>query len=349
MPLADKSIISHRLGFHNSISKSEIKTIILNKDVKTLQTSSPVNEKSWKLINENLLSVRPDIEIRIFGHYSEKCDLSVLKNIPNVKKLSVDCLMNASNVDTLDQLNNLEKLSVGIYSLENFSFLYSLPNTLTSLFLGTTKSKKPSLNNLRRFTNLKELYIEGQQKDIEAVGALKSLEKLTLRSVSPKDISFIAELKKLWSLDIKLGGIKDFNPIKGLANLKYLELWQVRDLSNISFISTLSGLQCLFMQSLRNVKSLPDLSGLTQLRRVYLENMKGLHDISGVLRAPALEEYIHVCAENMSPEQYEKVLEIKTLKSALFLFGSDKKNIKMEKMMNLKGINEYRPQPFHFI
>ena len=348
MPLADKALSKDRLGFHESISKSEIKSIISNKDVKTLQTSSPVNKRSWNLINNFLLPARPDIEIRIFGHYSENCDLSILENIPNVKKLSVDCLMDASNVEMLDQLKNLEALSVGIYSLENFSFLESLPNTLTSLFIGATKSKRPSLTNLGRFTNMQELYIEGQQKDIEAIESLKFLEKLILRSVSPEDISFIAELKKLWSLDIKLGGIKDFSPIKGLVNLKYLELWQIRGLSDISFISTLTGLQYLFLQSLRNVKILPDFSDLTQLRRVYLETMKGLDDISGLIQSPALEEYIHVCAQNMSPEQYKEVLEIKTLKRALFGFGSDKKNNQMERMMKSEGIEKYSHKPFHF-
>lgn len=349
MPLADKAISKDRLGFNKSISISEIKSIISSKNVKTLQTSSPVSEKSWDLINNYLIPARPDIEIRIFGHYSEDCDLSILKRIPNVKKLSIDCLMDASNVENIDQLNNLESLSVGIYSLESFSFLNSLPNTLNYLFIGTTKSKKPSLTNLERFTNLKELYIEGQQKGIEAIGEIKSLEKLVLRSVSPKDISFLTELKKMWCLDIKLGGIKDFTQIRSLTNLKYLELWQVRGLSDISFVSTLSGLQYLFLQSLRNVKKLPDFSGLTQLRRVYLETMKGLQDVSGLFRAPALEEYIHVCAQNMSPEQYKKILEIKTLKSVLFGFGSDKKNNEMDKLMKLKGVEEYGHQPFQFI
>jgi len=203
--------------------------------------------------------------------------------------------MEASNVEMLDRLPNLEALSVGIYSLESFSFLHSLPNTLTTLFLGATKSKKPKLTGLGRFTNLKELYMEG------------------------------------------------------LANLKYLELWQIRGLSDISFISTLSGLQYLFLQSLRNVTELPDLSGLTSLRRVYLETMKGLNDVSGLIQAPALEEYIHVCAQNMSPEQYSEMLENKTLKSALFGFGSDKKNQKMERLMKYKGIKQYSHQPFNFI
>ncbi len=339
--------IEERIQFDDSISKSEIQLIISDNDTDVLQTCFPLTEKSWNLINEVLLPARPDIGIRIFGQNSEDYNLSVLENIPNVRKLSVDCLSEASNVEALGRLQNLEALKVGIYSLENFSFLNSLPNTLTTLFLGATKSKKPKLTNLRRFTELKELYIEGQQKDIETIGALQSLQKLTLRSVSPKDISFIRELENLWSLEIKLGGIKDFSPIEGLANLKYLELWLIRGFSDISFISTLSGLQYLFLQALCNVLKLPDMSGLTSLRRVHLETMKGLNDVSGLIQAPALEEYFHFDAGNMLPEQYREIFEIKTLRSVAFGFGSDKKNQEMERMIKSKGLKHDYP-PFHF-
>ena len=81
MPLSDRALSKDRLQFYESISNSEIESIISNKDVKTLQTNNPVSETSWNLINDFLLPARPDIEIRIFGHYSDNCDLSILKNI----------------------------------------------------------------------------------------------------------------------------------------------------------------------------------------------------------------------------------------------------------------------------
>lgn len=348
MPLAKKRFSKDIIQFTKSISKSDIKSIISDKNVRVLQTSEPADANSWNLINEQLLPNRPELKIRIFGHYSQDCDLSFLVNVANVKNLSIDCLMDATNVDTLSQLRNLNTLSVGIYSLNNFDFLNLLPISLNKLSLGKTKSKKPNLSCLNRFSEIEELYIEGQQNNIEVIGELKNLKKLVLRSISPKDISFLRKPAKLWSLDIKLGGIKDLSQLEGLANLKYLELWQIRGLSDISVISSLPGLQYLFLQSLRNVTKFPDIADLKSLRRIYLENMKGLTDISELIQAPALEEFIYTAAQNMSPEQYQDLLRINSLKRAFFGFGSDKKNQRMLKMMKTNGIEKYSHRPFIF-
>jgi hypothetical protein len=349
MPLENETLSKGRLEFSDFLSESEIKQIVADKDAKVLQTKKPVKSEVWRLINDKLIKQRSDIEIRIYGHYSEECDLSVLECLSDVKNLSIDCLMDAINIDAMSNLSGLESLSVGIYSLDNFDFLTTIPATLNHLFLGVTKSKKPDLSPLERFTNLKDVYIEGQNKHLEVLGQIHSLKKLVLRSVSPKDISFIRKLNNLWSLDIKLGGIRDLSPLHELDNIKYLELWQVRGLSDISVISSLTGLQYLFLQSLKNVTALPDMSRLHALRRVYLETMKGLTDVSGVFKAPALEEYIHVCAQNMEPEQYSDLLKSKMLKKALFGFGSDKKNTRMYKMMKEKGIDRYKNYtPFDF-
>lgn len=349
MPLEDKQAARDRIQFADTISKSEIDYVIANSEVRVLQTSGPAKKKTWKLINNRLLTRRPDLEIRIYGHYSHDCNLSFLEKVSNVRNLSVDCLMQASNIEVLEQLPYLENLSVGIYSLENFDFLDSLPESLSRLYLGATKSKKPDLKHLGRFADLKELYIDGQQKNIEIIGALERLEKLVLRSVSPKDLCFLRKLENLWSLDIKLGGIKELSAIEGLANLKYLELWQIRGLSDISVISSLAGLQYLFLQSLRNVTKIPDMTNLTRLRRVYLETMKGLIDVSGLLKAPALEEFIHVSAQNMSPEQYRDLMKSKSLKRASVGFGSDKKNRQLLLIMKNCGVKKYQHEPFTFL
>lgn len=348
MGLAKKNLSRDRIEFSDSLSEKEIRGLVSNQDIKVLQASSPVDVESWKRINKYLLPVRPEIEIRIYGHYSSECDLSIVENITDVQSLSVDCLMRASNIDTISHLRNLKSLSIGVYNLESLEFLKDVPASLKKLFIGATKSKKPDLMGLKRFSELEELYIEGQNKNIEVLGQLSSLKKLILRSTSPKDISFIRELENLWSLDIKLGGIKDLKPLESLENIKYLELWQVKGLSDISVISSLVGLEFLFLQALRNVVVLPDVSMLVNLRRVYLETMKGLKDVSGILKSPSLEEYIHVCAQNMHPDQYVELLQLPTLKKALFGFGSDKKNKLIEEQMHKNGIERYQHEPFFF-
>ena len=103
-----------------------------------------------------------------------------------------------------------------------------MPGDLRKLTLEATKSKRPSLAPLQRFHSLSRLYLEGQQKDIEVLSKLKSLEELTLRSISTGGLDFISNAASLWSLDIKLGGIADLSAIEGMEQIKFLELWQVR-------------------------------------------------------------------------------------------------------------------------
>ena len=108
---------------------------------------------------------------------------------------------------------------------------------------------------ISRFQSLTHLYLEGQQQGIEVLSELKNLEDLTLRSITTEGLDYISMLPQLWSLDIKLGGIKDLSAIANKGSIKYLELWQIRGLSDIGVVSSLGGLQSLFLQSLRKRES----------------------------------------------------------------------------------------------
>ena len=47
-----------------------------------------------------------------------------------------------------------------------------------------------------------------------------SLEKIILRSVTIPNVNFLQNLDNLWSVDIKLGGIKNFDVLPKLKKLK---------------------------------------------------------------------------------------------------------------------------------
>ena len=216
------------------------------------------------------------IELRVYGFYSAVCDLSFVSRVGNVRRFSADCLRQATSVEHIADLENLEELSIGIYGLDSFDFLMQLPDGIKRLSLAATKSKKPQLQMLSRFQSLTHLYLERQQQNIEVLSELKRLEDLTLRSITTEGLDYISTLPRLWSLDIELGGIRNLSAIAGKESIKYLELWQIRGLSDIGVLSSLGGLQSLFLQSLINVTAIPDLSKLYNLRRLHLENLKGL-------------------------------------------------------------------------
>jgi len=330
-----------------TISVDEINLLLKNKNLVGLQMSDPLDNDSWKRINTLLLPKYPELRIRIYAHYDVKCDLLFLQHINNVKKLAINCMEEVKNVEYITKLKSLNSLEIEISSLKDFNFLYDLPNTIEKLSLGRTKSKRLNLKPLERFQNLRYLIIEGHCKNIEAIGTIVSIEKLLLRSISVENLNFLNNLKNLWSLDIKLGGIKDLSVLKSL-NLKYLELWQIRGLSDISVISSLTNLQNLFLQSLRNVEVFPNISQLHSLKRVTLENMKGLNDISNLFDSKSLIEFHHISAENIIPETYKDLTKIPTLKSASVGFGSDKKNRILEKYLDENNIESYKHEQFNY-
>ena len=344
-----KDVGGGRVEFATSLQAVDVEALAADPTLSVLQTSSPVEPGTWDLLNERLFSTRPDVELRVYGFYGSACDLTFLPKLHNVRRFRADCLMQARGIEQVASLEKLESLGVGIFDLENFEFLERLPtSTLRELSLCATKSKQPRLAPLARFDQLRELYLEGQQKDLDVISKLTSLEVLTLRSISVADFAFLRDLSRLWSLDIKLGGSKNLAALEGMAGIKYLELWQVRGLNDISVVSSLSGLQYLFLQSLPNIASIPDLSRLEALRRIYLENLKGLKDIRSLASAPALEEFMHCSAEGMEPDQYRDLLTSPTLRRLWVGFGSEKKNATLRSLAERAGIEEFQRSQFAF-
>lgn len=335
-----KRLDTQRFEFEEELTRGEVEQLASNLAVKVVQSEvgRRVKPSTWDLLNDILLAYRPDVELRLYGGvYDSLCDLSFLHRVRNVRRFSADCLIRVAGIEHLGSLQNLEELSIDIYDLESFDFLDFITPGIRSLSLGATKSRKPRLDALSRFHSLRELYLEGQQGGIGVLSRLAGLEKVTLRSISTANLDYICGLPRLWWLDIKLGGIRDFSAIENKHSIKYLELWQIRGLSDLGFISSLTGLQFLFLQSLINVREVPDLSKLTTLRRLHLENLKGLRDVSAIAKAPVLEEFSHVSAQNIAPEQYEPLMWMPTLKSVRVGFGSQKKNQAFAKLATQSG------------
>jgi hypothetical protein len=249
--------------------------------------------------------------------------------------------MRASGVDAVAEIPDLESLSLGIFELTDFSCLDGVSPTLTSLRLGATRSKRPSLSPLKKFRSLHTLYVEGHIKDIDVLSDLLELQDVTLRSVTTPDLHYLARLPKLWSLDVKLGGIRGFEGIQGKPSIKYLELWQVRGLRDIDVVGTLPGLQNLFVQSLPHVERFPDLSESAALRRIVVENLKGLSDFTALETAPALEEFALLDGLKQTPMQLLPVLSNPRVRRVSAGFGSDRKNYEFLQLRKQRGKGEF--------
>jgi hypothetical protein len=341
MPLAGwvNRLFEDRIEFTDYLTPVEVEALVMNKNLKVLQCSAPVQPQTWDLLNTQFFTQRPDVDLRIYGFYTQDCDLSFTTRMTNVHRFLADCLMDASGIEHIAAMQKLEKLCIGIYNLESFDFLSQVAPHLKRLQLGRTRSKKPDLSLLSRFASLEGVYIEGHHKNIEVLSQLEDLREVTLRSISTPNICYLKPLCHMRSLDIKLGGITDINAIEGMHNIKFLELWQVRGLSDLGVISTLEGLQFLFLQSLRQVIALPPLDRLKNLRRIFLDNMKGLQRLDSIEFAPALAEFIHREAKNFQPEDYLPVVRNKNVKHAFIHFSNTKKEKTLQALFQRYGID----------
>ncbi len=340
---------STRAEFGDSVTAEELRKLADYPEVKVLQCASPRRDAVWTLLNESFFSARPDVELRVYGFYSNECDLGFARKMGNVRRFAADCLMQAQNVEAIAEIPHLESLSLGIFELDDFHVLELIPSTLTSLFLSATRSKKPSLEPLSRFRALKVLHLEGQTKGIEVLRELQGLEELTLRSITTRDLRYLAPLRNLWSLWIKLGGIRSFVGVEDKKSIKFLELWQVRELAGADVVAALPGLQNLFLQSLPHVESLPSLKDSSALRRVVLQNLKGMRDFSPLERAPALEDFGLVQGSLQTPEQLLPVLRNPNVRRVAALFGSDRKNRAFSSLRERHGKLEWEPwEPFEY-
>jgi hypothetical protein len=343
--LADTS----RAEFDDAVAEGDLEQLAGLSTVKTLQCSGPVKDSVWSLLNDRFFSLRPDVELRVYGHYSAECDLSFAGRMTNVRRFAADCLMRARKVEAIADMPELEALSIGIFELQDFGVLNSVSPALATLSIGATRSKKPRLDALDRFKSLKLLYLEGQSNGIEVLSALGQLEDVTLRSITTPDLRYLAPLKHLWSLDIKLGGIRSFEGIEGKATIKYRELWQIRDLQDADVLRSLPGLQNVFLQSLPRIRALPRLDACRALRRVVLQNMKGLGDFAALEQGPALEEFALIEGNRQQPEQLVPVLRNPAVRRAKALFGSDRKNETFARLRDTHGKSDWDPwTPFEY-
>jgi hypothetical protein len=289
----------------------------LDSRCRVVQFSEPLAESDYLKLSA-FLSDYPSVSLRVYGGINPMEDLEFLRFFPAVTKFQAD-----------------------LWRLGSLSGLRHLSPELTFLGLGAAKAKSLSLGILARFENLEELFIEGLTKDMAAVGNLRNLQRLTLRSITLPDLSLMKPLKKLISLDLKLGGTRNLALLPEIGTLKYLELWMIKGFSDLSSVSSMPHLQFLFLQALRNVMELPDMKNLARLRRIHLETMKGVTSLDSLASAPALEELLVLDCSHLNVEDFTCLKGHPSLKRVSVGLGSIRKN---EGVKELLGLPETSPR-----
>jgi len=271
----------------------------------TVQISSRLTDDEFRRLAD-FMTGYPDVRLRVYGGYNGSIpDLDFLRFFPRLRRFSVDAIYDLASLD-----------GIGLLSDE-----------LEDLLIGWTRSKRFSLRTLAKFSRLRKLYLEGQQKQFEAIGELEALEDLTLRSITLPDLSALVPLRRLTSLDIKLGGTHDLALLPRVGRLTFVELWRIRGMVDVSPLADIETLERFFLQTLKGVTALPSFARSPNLRAVALDTMKGITDLAPLAHAPNLERLglIQMC--QLEPEALRPFIGHRTLKDGSWGLCSDRKNI----------------------
>lgn len=332
------------------LTLEEIKEMLIDKHLHVILFDN-LTKIDFENLEKHIFSKNPKVLLsKIRSNFLPKpLDLDFLRYLPSLKRLRICDATVLTKFDVVELMTELEELSFYNCEPKLLDILKTMPPNLKSLSIEATLSKNYNIDYFSRFHNLKYLHIEGPCKGVEEIGQLNKLQELTLRSISLPNINFLKNLSKLWSIDLKLGGIKDFSILEDLPNIKYLELWLIKGLKDISFISKMKGLQNIHLESLTCIEELPSLNNLSKLRRIKLMNLNGLKNLNAIKTAPKLQDFFFTMINKLQPSNLTPVLENPNIKNLYIYFPSDKKNKEFDVLANKYGKNTINfPDYFHY-
>lgn len=231
------------------------------------------------------------LEVRFYGHYSTVFDASVLRAIPNVQNLSLDCLTQTGPLDALFGLTKLTRLSLGIFELKDAEILEKIGiGSLREFSIGETRSTKIDLSPLAHCPHLEKAYIEAQPEGLDALQGLAGLKDLTLRRIGKNhSFAFVSNVPNLERLKVILGGRTDLDEIIHPL-LKELELVWVRGLASVGDLSRFPALRSLWVEDQLQLQSINLTAAPIRLQRLVLLNCKKLTSLGTLAGLRALHD-----------------------------------------------------------
>lgn len=182
--------------------------------------------------------------------------------------------------------------------------------------LNIDQPNRVDLDGLEHAANLKSLTINDglmlDQTSLDTIGELKSLEHLVIPNLSVKDYD-----------------MNDLDWLKGLTNLKELNIKGISEIDDISAMKNMKDLESLNLSENENITDFTPLRGLTNIKKLNLydtviEDYTLLKDMTNL-------EYLNLKKINTEEKEIEdqdwKVFENFTNLDTLHLFPSTKNDV----------------------
>ncbi len=243
-----------------------------------------------EVLNEACGILQSRLEVRFYGHYGKTFDARILRHLPEVSNLSVDCLSRIAHEDEIGLLPKLERLHFGVFEFDRPDFLTTLrPAGLERLSLAENRKRNLDLSPLKDCNSLRKLFVQGHSNGIGAIMGLPRLGELTLSAFAKKhSLDFVNAVPNLRKLTLIIGGRSDIDELSN-ASIEVLQILRVRGLTTLGDLSRLSALSALRVEDQLQLTSL-NLEG-ADLERLSLWNCKNLSDLPGLDRQRRLREF----------------------------------------------------------
>ncbi|MBE6901951.1 MAG: tetratricopeptide repeat protein [Ruminococcaceae bacterium] len=208
---------------HDRIANEELALVNYMPDLEYLALTSVCIDDLSPLASLDKLT-----DLHIACNSAESMDISVLKEIPTIKSLTLSRAY-ARDHSVIEEMTQLEKLTLGKFNTPDIDF--TVLKNLRSLSLA-----EDDLNNLSQLTWLEELYVdelyegmdyETASADISALRNMTNLKKLYLYGyASVENVATLTELPQFTSLTLSSCDLTDLSILEVLTDLKELEIIQ---------------------------------------------------------------------------------------------------------------------------
>jgi protein phosphatase 1 regulatory subunit 7 len=329
-----------RIESPNTVSEQEIQQHIQEgKRVIVQFVSQNYNRQILDRLNNLCAKYDDNFHVRFYGHYGESFDCNVLNNLPNVKALSIDCLIKADNIEAVTKLTNLQRLAIGVFEMKETDIL-SAENLqhVKELILLDTKTKAFNLEHLVKYQNLSSLVISGHTKNIDAVSTLNRLRTLRLNSILKLPLHFVNALTELKSLSIILGGRDNIHELAE-NKIEDLELVWIRGLNDLSNIGNFRKLKTLRIEDQIRLSHIDFDRELPELSDLKILNCKTLSLISGLENLPALNQF-RVYKTSIDFEQFVQQPLPNSLQVLAFYTTRNKVDAQIKERLKIMGYTD---------
>jgi hypothetical protein len=293
-----------------------------------------------KKINNLCCELGKNLEVRFWGHYGHGFDASHLRFLPDVVALSVDGLMEASNLSALFELKNLRRLSLGIFKLGFPDWLNKIKlENLEEFSLDEAEKLNLDLSPLKNCSKLERLSLTSHFKNIDCLAQLPALRELWLRRISKKqNLGFVSKILNLKRCSLILGGRTDISEINH-QGLEELEIILVQGFSSFENLKEFPSLRALKIQDQIRLGKIRFADANKNLQSLSIWNCKTLSRLEGIHHLANLQS-VFLGKTDISFDSLIKQKRPSSLKIFNFSTNKVKENAEIRRTLDMLGYQE---------